>query len=143
MHQDKAIELARDSALNCGERHDYMPATPLLAEDWMPHRWVVDAMLMAAHEAEQWAIRYRNGNTQLLGLLMKLHAGDDILDVVEQAKAVLTNAGLLNSDNTLNWDALEARKPKQQTWAEAVNECVTDPAERARLLALDDTTHAE
>lgn len=137
MHQDRCVQLAREAAVNCGERHDYMPATDLLSTTWTPHRWVIDAMLLAAHEAEQEAIRYRHGNTALLGLLMKLHAGDDILDVVEQAKAVLTTAGLLNADNTLNWDALEARKPKQKTWAEAVNECVTDPEARARLLAMD------
>jgi hypothetical protein len=52
---------------------------------------------------------------------------------------VLASAGLLNpADGTLNWQALEDRKPKQQTWAEAVNECVTDPVARERLLAMDD-----
>lgn len=69
---------------------------------------------------------------------MKLHAGDDIPDVVEQARAILATAGLLRPDNTLDWEALEARRPKQQTWGEAVNECVTDPDLRARLLAMDD-----
>ena len=139
MHQDKAIELAREAAIVCGERHDYMPATELLAETWQPHRWVVDAMLMAAHEAEQDRDRYRHGNTTLLGLFMKLHAGDEILDVVEQARTILATAGLLRPDNTLDWDALEARRPKQQSWAEAVNECVTDPELRSKLLKMDDS----
>jgi hypothetical protein len=45
---------------------------------------------------------------------------------------VLASAGLLNpADGTLNWQALEDR-------AEAVNECVTDPGARERLLAMDD-----
>ena len=48
MHQDKCVEIARQAAVDCGERHDYMPATELLAETWTPHRWVVDAMLLAA-----------------------------------------------------------------------------------------------
>ncbi|HNB43676.1 MAG TPA: hypothetical protein PLL72_05725 [Burkholderiaceae bacterium] len=48
MHQDRCVELAREAAVDCGERHAYMPATELLAETWLPHRWVVDAMLMAA-----------------------------------------------------------------------------------------------
>jgi hypothetical protein len=55
-------------------------------------------------------------------------------------REILTGAGLLNTDNTPNWDALEARKPKRKTWAEAVNECVTDPEARVRLLAMDDAS---
>ena len=27
MHQDRCVELAREAAVACGERHDYMPAT--------------------------------------------------------------------------------------------------------------------
>jgi len=138
MHQDRCVELAREAAVDCGERHDYMPATELLAETWQPHRWVIDAMLLAAHDAEQERDRYKAGNTELLELWMKLLAGDDIIDVQERVREILTGAGLLNTDNTANWDALEARKPKQKTWVEAVNECVTDPEARARLLAMDD-----
>jgi hypothetical protein len=138
MHQNKAIELAREAAVDCGERHEYMPATPLLAETWSPHRWVVDAMLLAAHEAEQQRDSYRNGNTQLLGLVMKFCEGTHA-DVLAEAQPILAAAGLLNgADGSLNWKALKDREPKQQTWAEAVNECVTDPVERKRLLALDD-----
>lgn len=138
MHQDKCVEIARQAAVDCGERHDYMPATELLAETWHPHRWVVDAMLLAADEAERERDAYKSGNTELMGLWMKLLAGTDLIDVQERVREILTGAGLLNADNSPNWDALEARKPKQKTWAEAVNECVTDPEARARLLAKGD-----
>ena len=136
MHQDRCVELAREAAVECGERHDYMPATDLLAETWHPHRWVVDAMLKAAHEAETERDQYRAGNTELLGLWMKLLDGQDIIDVQERVREILTGSGLLVG-NAPQWDALEARKPKQKTWAEAVNECVTDPEARARLLAME------
>lgn len=136
MHQDKCVEIARQAAVDCGERHDYMPATDLLAETWQPHRWVVDAMLLAADEAERERDAFKAGNTELLGLWMKLLAGDDIIDVQERVREILTGAGLLNTDNTPNWDALEARKPKPITWEQAVNQCVTDPEARERLLAM-------
>lgn len=133
MHQDKAIELAREAAVDCGERHDYMP---LLAEVWQPHRWVVDAMLMAAYEAEQERDRYRNGNTHLLDLLMQWVDGTP--GVAADTLTTLRKNGLLHEDEAPNWAALKDRTPKQQTWEEAVRECVTDPAEVDRLLALDD-----
>lgn len=136
MHQDKCVEIARQAAVDCGERHDYMPATDLLAETWQPHRWVVDAMLLAADEAERERDAFKAGNTELLGLWMKLLAGDDIIDVQERVREILTGAGLLNTDNTPSWDALEARKPKPITWEQAVNQCVTDPEARERLLAM-------
>jgi len=140
MHKDRCVEIAREAAVACGERHSYMPATDLLAEVWQPHRWVVDAMLLAANEAETRRDQYRNGNTELLGLFMKLHAGPDVAEVFRRANEVLRAAGLLRADDTLDWEALEARRPRQQTWSEAVNECVTDQAERTRLLAMDDST---
>lgn len=137
MHQDKAVEIAREAAVDCGERHEYMPATPLLAEDWQPHRWVVDAMLIAAAIAEGERDRFRAGNTQLIEALMRYAEGQS--DAAQFAQPILAECGMLNgADGTLNWAALEARRPKQQTWAEAVNECITDPVERARLLAMDD-----
>ena len=136
MHQDKCVELAREAAVDCGERHAYMPSTELLASTWQPHRWVVDAMLLAAGEAERERDSYRAGNTDLLELLMKLHAGEHTA-VLQRGREILVGAGLLKSDHTLNWPALEARKPKQQTWTEAVNECITDPEARARLLAME------
>lgn len=142
MHQAKAIELAREAAVDCGERHSYMPATPLLAEVWHPHRWVVDAMLLAAHEAEQQRDGYVRGNTELLELLMKLCLGESTAPL-ERARDILTSIGLMNADHTPNWQALEDRKPKRQTWEQAVRECVTDPAEVERLLALDDDASPE
>lgn len=138
MHQDQCVEIARQAAVACHERHDYMPATELLAEVWQPHRWVIDAMLCAATVAEGERDRYQAGNTELLELFMKLVDGTDIIDVMERATEILGNAGLMNADRTLNWDALEARKPKQISWEQAVNELVTDPEERARLLAMAD-----
>ena len=142
MHQDQCVEIARGAAVACHERHDCMPPTPLLAEVWMPHRWVVDAMLLAAHVAEQERDRYKAGNTELLGLWMKLLDGQDIIDVQERVREILEGAGLLR-DGKPDWAALEARKPKQKTWEEAVNECVTDPEARTRLLALDDFMGAD
>lgn len=140
MHQDRCVELAREAAVACGERHDYMPATDLLAETWQPHRWVIDAMLLAADEAERERDGFKAGNTELLELWLKLLDGQDIIDVQERVREILTGAGLLNPDNTPNWQALEDRKPKRITWEQAVAECVTDPAERARLLAMSDAT---
>jgi hypothetical protein len=138
MHQDQCVEIARQAAVACRERHDYMPATELLAEVWQPHRWVIDAMLCAATVAEGERDRYQTGNTELLELFMKLVDGADIIDVMERVTEILGNGGLMNADRTLNWDALEARKPKQIPWEQAVNELVTDPEERARLLAMAD-----
>lgn len=143
MHQDQCVQMAREAAVDCRERHDYMPTTELLAQTWQPHRWVVDAMLMAAHEAENERDSFKRGNTELLELFMKLHAGEHE-SILPRVREILAGAGLLNVDNTLNWPALEDRKPKQKTWEQAVRECITDPAERERLLALaDDATPAE
>jgi hypothetical protein len=84
--------------------------------------------------------KYRNGNTTLLELLMKLCCGEHT-SVLKEARDILLGAGLMNADYTPNWQALEDRKPKPQTWEQAVRECVTDPAEVERLLALaDDAT---
>ena len=137
MHQDRCVQLAREAAVACGERHSYMPATDLLAETWQPHRWVIDAMLLAADEAERERDRFKAGNTELLELLMKLHAGQHE-SILPRVREILVGAGLVIADNTLNWAALEARKPKPITWEQAVNECVTDPQRRAELLAMKD-----
>lgn len=139
MHQDRCVQLAREAAVDCGERHDYMPATELLAETWQPHRWVVDAMLLAADEAERERDAFKAGNTELLEALMRYAEGQE--GAAAFAQDVLGRAGMLNgADGTLNWQALEARKPKPITWEQAVNECVTDPDARARLLAMSDAT---
>jgi len=136
MHQDRCVELAREAAVECGERHDYMPATDLLAEMWRPHRWVVDAMLKAADQAERERDSYKSGNTELLELLMKLHAGEHT-QILPRVREILAGAGLVDANNALNWQALEDRKPKPIPWAQAVNELVTDPEARARLLAME------
>ena len=69
MHQDHCREIARAAAVACHERHDYMPPTPLLAEVWHPHQWVVDAMLLAAHAAERERDRYKAAEIQRLAKL--------------------------------------------------------------------------
>lgn len=136
MHQDRCVQLAREAAVDCGERHDYMPATELLAETWQPHRWVVDAMLLAADEAERERDAFKAGNTELLEALMRYAEGQESASAF--AQDVLGRAGMLHpGDGTLNWAALEHRKPKPITWEQAVNECVTDPEARARLLAME------
>lgn len=102
----------------------------------------------AVEEERSFVAKYRAGNTALLEALMDMvhqhcsSVDSDLIDhgylsANEDAVAVLEEAGMVKN-NRLLWDALEARKPKQQTWVEAVNDCVSDPAERARLLAMAD-----
>ena len=136
MKQSQCVEIARAAAVACIERHDYLPRNIAAAEAWQPHLWVVDAMLCAAADAERERDSYKAGNTALLELLMNLLHEADITSNAWRVFDLLKQAGLIDSDDKLDWAALEARKPKQQTWAEAVNECVTDPDERARLLAI-------
>lgn len=109
----------------------------------------------------------RNGNTKLLEALMdmvnqffysKNEDGKDdedgpilnhsFMSAEECAIGVLLEAGMAEEvpgmGYRLLWDKLEARKPKRQTWEEVVRECITDPEEVERLLALDnDATTAE
>lgn len=94
MHQDRCVQLAREAAVACGERHAYMPATDLLAETWQPHRWVVDAMLLAADEAERERDQYRLGNTELLEAVMRYAEGQE--SAATFAQDVLDRAGMLN-----------------------------------------------
>ena len=135
MHQNHCIELAREAAMDCAEKHSYMPKTDLEALSWQPHRWVVDAMLRAADVAERERDNFRAGNTALLKALMYEHEDKD--DANALRCQALREAGMLNADGTCNWEALEARTPQPKTWAQAVDECVTDPDERARLLAME------
>lgn len=125
MHQDQCVEIARQAVVACAERHEYMPATEVLAEVWKPHRWVIDAMLCVATVAEGERDRYQAGNTELLGLFMKLVDGD--IDAIERVKAILRDTGLMNADSTLNWHALDARKPKQTSQ----NQASIDPVDIA------------
>ena len=92
-------------------------------------------MLLAADEAERERDQYRAGNTTLLKALMYVHEDKD--DANSLRCQALREAGMLNEDGSCNWAALEARTPKPKTWAQAVNECVTDPAVRERLLAME------
>lgn len=139
MHQDQCVQIAREAAVACGERHSYMPDTDEAAATWQPHRWVIDAMLVASGEAERERDSFRAGNTDLLEILMNLCMGQTTEPLIK-ARVILTSAGLMSPEGKLNWDVLEARRPKPISWEQAVNECVTDPAERARLLALGDAT---
>lgn len=53
MTRDEAIEIARSAATRSDEEpyHEYQP-TPEKARDWMPHEWVIDAILYAARMRE-------------------------------------------------------------------------------------------
>lgn len=63
MTRDQAIELARRKSLNSGEGHAYLPVTNEDAQAWMPHEWVIDAILAASEvaptEADLWAEIHR------------------------------------------------------------------------------------
>lgn len=50
MERDEAVEIARQRALASGERgdHEYLPRTPEQAKTWMPHEWVIEAIMDAA-----------------------------------------------------------------------------------------------
>lgn len=97
---------------------------------------------MDLYYAQQMVLRYRSGNTELLELMMKMCAGETTKPL-ERARDILLSTGLMRADGTLDWDALEERKPKPQTWAEAVRSSVKDPAEQARLIALGDVAAAD
>jgi hypothetical protein len=50
-----AIDLARAHALAHGQSsgHSYLPTTDEEAAEWIPHAWVVDAIVSAAEERER------------------------------------------------------------------------------------------
>jgi hypothetical protein len=48
MTRDQAIDIARRRALNSRDTHAYLPVTQADAATWMPHEWVIDAILWAA-----------------------------------------------------------------------------------------------
>lgn len=142
MHRLKAAELAREVAANLISiegRPEFLPSTDAQAAAWDAPGWLIQMMQHAAHAAELERDSYRSGNTELLGLWLKLLADDDIIAVQERMREILTGAGLLDANNAPDWAALEARsKPVRMTWAEAIDTYVTDEATRARLLALGD-----
>jgi hypothetical protein len=103
------------------------------------------------------AVQYRNGNTALLEALMDMvhqHFADTpdgflqhgFISSDENAIDVLLRAQMAEHVSgkgyRLLWEELEARKPKQKTWAEVVNECIDDPARRAELLSTDGPARA-
>ena len=60
MTRDQAIEIARREALRSREGHSYLPVN---ADTWMPHEWVIDAILAASEvgptEVDLWAEIHR------------------------------------------------------------------------------------
>jgi len=129
----------------------------------LPAQGPVDVDVMPLDEQVK---RLRAGNTALLEALMDMvnqffysknrsgqydEDGDilshSFMSAEEGAIEVLIQAGMAEEvpgkGYRLLWDKLEARRPKQQTWEEAVRECITDPAEIERLLALSDDATVE
>ena len=55
MNRLDAIDLARAHALAHGQAgdHAYLPSTDAEAAEWLPHAWVVDAIVSAATERER------------------------------------------------------------------------------------------
>mgnify|MGYP003440382971 CR=1 FL=1 len=47
MNRNDAIDLARAHALAHGQDHAYLPTTDAEAAEWLPHSWVVDAIVAA------------------------------------------------------------------------------------------------
>lgn len=54
MNRNDAIDLARGHALCHGQTgdHAYLPSTDAEAAEWLPHAWVVDAIVSAVHERD-------------------------------------------------------------------------------------------
>lgn len=52
MTRNQAIEIARQRALNTRESHGYLPVTEADAQTWMPHEWVIDAILWATMQRD-------------------------------------------------------------------------------------------
>ena len=48
MTREQAIDLARRRALNSKDGHGYLPVTDADAAAWMPHEWVIDAIVAAS-----------------------------------------------------------------------------------------------
>ena len=52
---DDLTAIARQAALDSTHRYSYMPAMPEEAAQWVPHRWVIEAMraILAAPAVER------------------------------------------------------------------------------------------
>lgn len=51
MTREEAIEMCRARALAARQRGDaqeYLPSTPAEADTWLPHEWVIEAVLDAS-----------------------------------------------------------------------------------------------
>jgi hypothetical protein len=46
MNNEHLFHIAKQAAVTCTERHDYMPLA--MTDEWAPHQWVIDAMSAAA-----------------------------------------------------------------------------------------------
>ena len=55
MNRNDAIDHARDCALAHAQDHAYLPTSEAEAAEWLPHAWVVDAIVSAAAGREQFA----------------------------------------------------------------------------------------
>lgn len=60
MTRNQAIEIARQRALNTRESHGYLPVTEADAQTWMPHEWVIDAILWATMQRDLAALQAVN-----------------------------------------------------------------------------------
>ena len=119
---------------------------------------------------EEQVASLKRGNTALIEALMDMvnqffyHKGENgepdedgpilchsFMSAEEGAISVLMHAGFAEEATDkgyrLLWDKLQQRRKDvglaQQTWEEAVRECVTDHAEVERLLALDNDATTE
>lgn len=85
-------------------------------------------------------LQYRRGNTALLDALMSTCWNTP--DAEAKVRQVLRDAKMLTEDGP-DWAGLEQRKAQQWTWEEAVCYLCKDPAERDRLLKLQDNVPAD
>ena len=126
MHQDRCVELVREAAVACGERHDYMP--PRICSPrrgsctagsstrccWQPTR-------LSARRDE-----YRAGNTELLRLLMMATPGSTSRSC-RGVREILVGAGLCERGQHAELGRPGRAQAEADHREQAVNECVTDP----------------
>lgn len=62
MTRDEAISIARTVAYLYRDSHDYLPATMEDSKNWMPHEWVITALLTAAFKE-----KYRDDSAIQIG----------------------------------------------------------------------------
>lgn len=78
MTRDEAIELARRRALNSLDTYAYLPVTDADAATWMPHEWVIDAIMAAAERAVSSVRPMADVATRLDAAISWLRDGKDI-----------------------------------------------------------------